>query len=156
MSLILDAGEVSFSDSVGAIKWSSSDKNLKLLSFVSGSFVVNTKNPSGGSIIQTETTNLGAVPATASVIIGQYIVGSNTYAIGGDRVYRTNGALMINANAYETWPTGIAMLASAVWYRLDITGGNLIATVNYRLPQLATAITGATVQVRALIGGFEF
>lgn len=156
MSLWLDAGEVAFRNSSGTVRWSSNDKNLLITNTINSSFVINAKNPSGGSIISTETTNLGAVASNASVILGTYIDGSKTYTIGGDRVFYSSQARMINADAYQTWPTGVLMFASMVWYRLDITGGNLVATVNYSLPQLAAASPGTTIQVRALIGGFEF
>lgn len=156
MSLWLDAGEVSFRNASGSVRWSSNDKNLLITNTINSSFVINAKNPSGGSIITTETTNLGAVASNASVILGTYIDGSKTYSIGGDRVYYSAQNRMVNADLYQTNVTGVFMFGSMVWYRLDITGGNLIATVSYSLPQLAAASPGTTIQVRALIGGFEF
>lgn len=156
MSLDLSAGVVAFKNAAGGVNWSSSDKNLLLTNVINNSFPINAKNASGGSIIQTETKNLGAVAANASVIFGNYIVNGITYSIGGDRFYITGRERMINLDAYETSLTGASMVARAVWFRLDITGGNLVARVEYRIPQLGASVAAATVQVRALVGGFEF
>lgn len=156
MSLDLSAGVVAFKNAAGGVNWSSSDKNLLLTNTINSSFNINAKNASSGAIVQTETTNLGAVAANASVIMGNYIVDGNVFTIGGDRFYLITRERMINLNAYQTYLTGTSMPARAVWFRLDITGGNLVATVNYRIPLLGASTPATTVQVRALIGGFEF
>ncbi len=156
MSLDLQAGVVAFKNASGGDNWSSSDKNLLLTNTVSNSFPINAQNPSSGSIIKTETKVLGAVSANASVIMGNYIVNGQTFSIGGDRFYFLGRERMINLSSYETSTTGTSMVATGIWYRVEISGGNLISRVEYRLPQLGGATAAATVQVRALIGGFEF
>jgi hypothetical protein len=155
MSLVLESGLIEFG--AGATtRWSSADKNLLRTNFISSSFVINSKNPGSGSIIQTETTTLGPVATNASVIMGQYIVDSRTYSIGGTRIHFKGKDNMANAASYTRNLTGANIFSKAVWYWLEITGGNLIAKVEYRFPAGAAAFTGTTVQVRAIIGGFEF
>lgn len=158
MSLILEAGEVAFANSAGTKRWSSNDKNLVLTNVISNSFVINNKTTTGAAIIQTETKNLGAVASNASIIWGNYIDSGRVAAIGGDRIAFASRENMINASSYQYNLSGASMFAKCVWYRLDITGGNLVASVFYRFPAGSSPnfTSGRTVQVRALIGGFEF
>lgn len=153
MSLIAEAGLIEFGNPT---RWSSADKNLLRTNFISSSFKINNKNPASAQIIQTETTNLGAVAANASVIMGEFIVGGRVYSIGGTRIHYIARLRMSNAASYTTNATGLSLPAVGVWYWLEIVGGNLIAYVEYRFPAGAPAFVGTTVQVRAIVGGFEF
>lgn len=162
MSIDFNAGSVEFKDSAGTTNWSSADKNLLIVGAISSSFNINNKDCSSSSVIETEETNLGAVSPLASVIFGHYKIGNSVFSIGGDRTYYYANENMVNADAYQRTLTGTSMPAKHVWFRVELQGGFLKAFVFYRFPLLAFPASGndflggTTVQVRALIGGFEF
>lgn len=158
MSLILDAGEVAFT-SGGTRRWSSNDKNLMLIATVSTSFTINAvdRSDTTGLILDTEKT-LATIPANSTFILGHTILHGRKRSIGGDEIVMTGVELMQNAAGYyASTSTGIETVASMIWYNIFISGTALKVRVSYRFPSAAeSTYPGATVLVRAMIGGFEY
>jgi len=158
MSLILESGEVAFTGN-GTRRWSSNDKNLMLLQAVSSSFSINAVDRrQTTSLITSAETVLGTIPSNATFVIGHTILNGRRRSIGGDQIVVMGQETMQNASSYTaSTSTGVTTAASIIWFNVFISGTQLKALVSYRFPSAAkTLYAGATVQVRAMVGGFEF
>lgn len=159
MSLILDAGEIAFTGADGTRRLSTFDQNLKFGATISASFGINAVDRrSSGQLVSDVETVLATVPANSTFILGHTIIGSRKRSIGGDTPIIVGAETMQNAASYTaSTGTGVSCFASTIWFRIFISGTQLRSRVSYRFPSAArTLYAGATVQVRAFVGGFAY
>lgn len=158
MSLILDAGEIAFTGADGSRRLSSFDQNLRYSATIATAFTINAVDRrSAPQLISDVDIFLATVPANSNFILGHTIISGRKRSIGGDTMLFLARENMQNASTYNaaTGGTGVVCFASTIWYRVYISGTQLLARVSYRFPSAARAVyAGATVQVRAFVGVF--
>jgi len=157
MSLILDAGEIAFTGADGSRRLSSFDQNLRFGATIATAFTINAVDRrSAPQLVSDVDIFLATVPANSNFILGHTIISGRKRSIGGDTMLFLAAENMQNASTYNaSTGTGVACFASTIWFRVYISGTQLLARVSYRFPSAARAVyAGATVQVRAFVGVF--
>lgn len=162
MSINVDANtnRVQFKSSDGANTFDSADNNLLITNFVKTSFTIDRINnlQSADPILRTQTKVLSAsLHPLARVVMGTQESNGRVWSIGGTRIVFTGYETLDPTPRYAQYLTGVGVIADAIWYYYEVTGGQLRVVINYRFcAGAAQTFAGETVRICAWVGTFDY